>query len=207
MSIETVEYRGYKIEIDTDDDHISPRDDENLGTMICFHNRYQLGDKNIEKFDIEDIKKIADSKDYISLPLYLYDHSGITMNTGGFSCKWDSGQVGLIFVSKEKVRNEYGWKNLTTKRVKKIESYLKGEVETYDYFITGQVYSYKVEEDDIEDEDSINECCGGFLGYDHEKSGLLEYARNAIDCHIKYKEEEKKKEEINNGIQLELELV
>ena len=26
-------------------------------------------------------------------PLYLYDHGGITMNTTGFSCSWDSGQV------------------------------------------------------------------------------------------------------------------
>ena len=27
----------------------------------------------------------------VILPLYLYDHSGITMNTTGFSCPWDSG--------------------------------------------------------------------------------------------------------------------
>lgn len=33
----------------------------------------------------------------VILPLYLYDHSGITMNTCGFSCPWDSGQVGWIY--------------------------------------------------------------------------------------------------------------
>ena len=31
---------------------------------------------------------------FVFLPLYLFDHSGITMNTSGFSCPWDSGQVG-----------------------------------------------------------------------------------------------------------------
>ena len=35
----------------------------------------------------------------VILPLYLYDHSGITMNTCGFSCPWDSGQVGWIYAS------------------------------------------------------------------------------------------------------------
>ena len=36
----------------------------------------------------------------VILPLYLYDHSGITMNTCGFSCPWDSGQVlSLIHIS------------------------------------------------------------------------------------------------------------
>lgn len=40
----------------------------------------------------------------VVLPLYLYDHGGITMNTGGFSDPWDSGQVGFIFVSKEKIK-------------------------------------------------------------------------------------------------------
>ena len=36
----------------------------------------------------------------VILPLYLYDHSGITMNTCGFSCPWDSGQVGWIYADK-----------------------------------------------------------------------------------------------------------
>lgn len=32
----------------------------------------------------------------VMLPLYLYDHGGITINTTGFHCPWDSGQVGWI---------------------------------------------------------------------------------------------------------------
>lgn len=195
MSYETIEYRGYKIEIDTDVPAFDPREDENLGTMVCFHNRYVLGDMNtgLSKDDVKDI--ICNTDEYISLPLYLYDHSGITMNTTGFSDKWDSGMVGIIFVSKAEVRKEYGWKNLTKARIKQIEEYLKNEVETYDYFISGQCYGYNIINKDGED---IGQSCGGFLGSDHEKSSLLEYAKNAIDCDIK--EEEK------NGIQMELEL-
>ncbi len=43
----------------------------------------------------------------VILPLDLYDHSGITMNTTGFHCPWDSGQVGYIYVMPEDIRKEF----------------------------------------------------------------------------------------------------
>jgi len=71
----------------------------------------------------EDLAKCYNAaiKTHIILPLYLYDHSGITMNTTGFSCGWDSGQVGYIVMSYEKIRKEYNWKNITKKRRTQIE--------------------------------------------------------------------------------------
>jgi hypothetical protein len=83
---------------------------------------------------------------FISLPTFLYDHGGISMSTGGFSCPWDSGQVGFIYVSREKVREEYGWKVITKKREEKIRGYLRDEVKVYDQYLTGDVYGYKVYE-------------------------------------------------------------
>ena len=41
---------------------------------------------------------------------FIYDHSGITMNTTGFSCPWDSGQVGWIYCSKKRFLSETGYK-------------------------------------------------------------------------------------------------
>lgn len=46
---------------------------------------------------------------YTILPLYLYDHSGTIMNTTGFSCPWDSGQVGWIFCSHKRMKEETGY--------------------------------------------------------------------------------------------------
>lgn len=38
------------------------------------------------------------------------------------------------------------------------------------------VYGYSIED--------LDDSCFGFYGTDHDKSGLMEYAKNAIDCHI-----------------------
>jgi len=57
------------------------------------------------------------------------------------------------------------------------EQALKNDAELYENWAFGYCYGYTV--DDIDDAS-----CWGFYGYDHEKSGLLENAHNAIDCHI-----------------------
>jgi len=178
---ETKTIGKYKIEMIQDDDARSPREDDNLGTMVCFHRRYNLGDKhdyNSNNYDgWDDMKKniIKDNNVGVILPLYLYDHSGITMNTTGFSCPWDSGRVGFIFISKDKIRKEYSWKNLTKKRLEKIATYLKGEVETYDQYLTGDVYGFRITDTDTEEE---VDSCWGFYGEEYcmtEATGIVEY--------------------------------
>jgi len=194
MAYATEKYRDYTIEIDHDDIGQNPRTDfDNLGTMVCFHSRYELGDKDtgISK---DELVSIMNSKDYISLPLYLYDHSGITMNTTGFSCKWDSGMVGAIFVSKEKAREEFGCKRINKKIIERVNNVLKGEVTIYDQMLTGQIFGYNIKDKNNED---TFESCGGFYGDDFENNGLFEYAKNNIDYLIKQEEK--------NGVQMELE--
>ncbi len=147
----------YLIEIYHDESPESPRKWDNLGTMVCFHRRYDLGDKHDYCFDNcygwEEMKEelIKQENVHTILPLYLYDHSGITISTGPFSCNWDSGQIGWIFVSKEKVKKEGIDES-------KVEQYLKGEVETYDQYIRGNVYGYRIYE--------VTTCN---LGHDHEE--------------------------------------
>ena len=79
------------------------------------------------------------SQKYLMLPLYLYDHSGITMNTTGFSCPWDSGQVGWIYASKENALREFGGKSFTAATRKKAEDCMRGEVECYDSYLRGEL--------------------------------------------------------------------
>jgi hypothetical protein len=208
--VETTEPPKRRIRIVHDDNAESPRDWDNLGTMACWHNRYDLGDEQSERDPLEHmlylcceydgdsaarVERAIDEypypnnreewrefdrwhagivtnlfdKHFVWLPLYLYDHSGITMSTGRFSCPWDSGQVGFIYVSKAKLRKEYGWKYVTEKRAQKIYEYLTGEVETYAQYLEGDVYGYVVEQyDSSTDEWEEGDSCWGFYGQDCE---------------------------------------
>ena len=138
---------------------------------------------------LEKCQNLFDQK-YISLPLYLYDHSGITMSCAAFSCPWDSGQVGIIYVSKEKLREEYSSKLVTPKIREKALRVLRAEVEEYDRFLTGDCWGYEIYEmcDDQELidagwEDVEGNCvdsCWGFLGREYAE----ESAQEAMDYYV-----------------------
>jgi len=142
---------------------------------ISFEKRLEesarIGNAAIEK---------AFDKYYISLPLYLYDHSGITMNTTGFSCPWDSGQVGIIYVKKEDAKKEWEKQRLSKKVYSQVEQQLKAEVETYDMFLCGQVYGFEVYDADGE----ITDSCYGYYGLDY----CISEAKAVLDCEPDTKE-------------------
>jgi len=194
--VETIEYKGHTINIEQDQDPESPRDWDNLGTMVCFHGRYSLGDQN-HGIDPDQFKGWGKMREYIGqelnayviLPIYMYDHSGITIRTTPFSCPWDSGQIGFIYVTCDKLKGE----GLMKKKQAEIQKYLEGEVETYDQYLRGDVYGYQTEGE------LCSDSCWGFFGSDHEESGLLEHAKAEIDYEVK-------KDLIENGEQLSLKL-
>lgn len=198
MIYETHEYKGYKIEIHRDDDPLNPRTDhDNAGTMCCEHRRYDLGDGGIrllydalcedpryndlylslpdderEPFEDDDIPKMLEQAEkwgYTVLPLYLYDHSGITMSCAPFSCPWDSGQVGVIFMSPQTAAKE---------GIKDPAGSLKGEVEVYDQYLTGDVYGYIVKDDEGEELDS----CWGFFG---DEEYVKKEAESIVEWYVK----------------------
>lgn len=157
-----------KVIIKTDDSPSNPRKEfDNLGVMVCFHNRYDLGDKH--KYSTNDFNGWDELKVAIAnrenaaviLPLYLYDHSGITMNTKGFSCRWDSGQVGFIYMTKETAIENWGKKNLTLKIQEKALACLEAEVKEYNQYLTGEIYGFKVKTLDTKEE---KDSCWGFYG-------------------------------------------
>ena len=99
----------YTLKIEVDDTPENPRNWDNMCTMVCWHRHYDLGDKHgfDDPSDFWDWIKENGGKEslfYIA-PLYLYDHSGITISTSNdypYNDRWDAGCVGFAYISKEK---------------------------------------------------------------------------------------------------------
>jgi len=176
MLVDTEKDGGYTIEIHTDEDAGNPRKEwDNAGTMLCMHSRYDLGDER--NVTVEAIQEIIEREDVLYLPLYLYDHSGITMRTGPFSCPWDSGQVGIIYITKERAIQEFGGKRFTETVKKQALSCLESEVKVYDAFLTGSVYGYNVLDPAGE---SIDSCWGFYETNNEDMAYMLSQAKAAI---------------------------
>ena len=93
---------------------------------------------------VEEVRFILDQDNVCGLPLYITDHSGISMQTYRFDV-WDSSFVGLIFVEKDFylaqmcLKDEEGWKE-------KAKETLKSEIEIYSDFLEGNVYQWTLYE-------------------------------------------------------------
>lgn len=167
---------NYIVRVFQDENPSSPREDDNLTRMICFHGRYNLGDKH--DFDSNDFDSwdemekyiIATEKPIIIKPLYLYDHSGITISTSPFSCRWDSGRIGFVFITKESARKNFSVKRCTKDIVEKCEKILEAEVDTYDKYLRGGSYGFRV-----------YEVSGCDLGHKHEEELESCWGFNDID--------------------------
>lgn len=198
----------YRIRICAQDDPYNPRKEhDNVGTMACWHRRYTLGDEqpgvspgeykyalaravdgtlpewdDATDADAQRAQEVFAAQ-YLHLPLYLYDHSGITMRTTPFPCPWDSGQVGFIYVSRKRAAEEWGEDFIDVR----VLACLLAEVEEYDQYLTGDVYEYEIEEAETFEKKSLKTGAteeidewndydrrGGFYGSDPEKNGMLD---------------------------------
>lgn len=134
---------GCQLEIYQDEDPLDPRKEfDNLCTMIIFHARYDLGDKHDYKSKDHDgwdeLKKqiIRDNPGCLISPVYLMDHSGLSISLGLFGCKWDSGQVGFIFLTQDRIIEHLNGDD------KKAEECLLAEVSQYDQYLRGDIYGF-----------------------------------------------------------------
>ena len=167
-----------KVIIRQEDQPQNPRTSfDNAGVMVCFHWRLSLGDKHSYSHTDYDgwneMERAISRKENVAviLPLYLYDHSGQTISTKPFNCRWDSGQVGFIYMTKKQAISEFGKKLCTAKVREKALNLLQGEVETYDQYIKGEIYEFEVKR--IDTKDSLD-TCSGFFG-DEVDNGIFDY--------------------------------
>ena len=175
-----------RVRIVQDEDVETPRNWSNLSKMIFTGGHKHLGDKHEVDFDeefdsrqdfIERGEEIVRKhfKDVaVCYAVHMYKHSGESISidySGQYTCRWDSGTIGFAIVTKEDIRKEYNIKRVTQKYIEKCENIVRGEIETLDQYISGEVYGYVVEDKD----ENVIDSCYGFFGDDIEKNGISDY--------------------------------
>ncbi|MHA1408848.1 MAG: hypothetical protein ACTSQY_00770 [Candidatus Odinarchaeia archaeon] len=157
-----------------DDNPENPRSWDNLGTIWA--PKYYFGYENEVKPDLETFKGVI-------LPIFAYEHGNIKLKTSSFCDSWDSGQIGFIFVSDEKIKEE----NINKAKAEEI---LKNEIKYLNKFLNNEVYAFSViliekcSKCAHEFETVLNSCFGFYEEEYAEKEGLnyvkLEIAQEGI---------------------------
>lgn len=173
-TIETIEKHGYTatISYDMDGSSADPRENDNLGTIIGWHRRYNIGEQRFTT-DPGDFLADLQRERAIYLPVFMYEHSGVALSTGSFGDPWDSGQVGFIYVSRADVLKEYSTKIVTKKVREQVLGVLKAEVAEYSAWMGGEVYGFEI----VDAEGEFVDSCWGFIGLDNirdEVNAILE---------------------------------
>lgn len=146
---------GITLHVEPDHSPPHPRTDyDHLGTLLGWHRRYNFSDNckyptSADFWESEEAKNI-----YVKLPVYLLDHSGLSLSTTDFHDEWDSGLLGLIFCTKEQAEKWFGY--LPDEQV--VKEQLRGEIELYNDYLNGSWYEFYIEGLNGE----IEESCGGF---------------------------------------------
>jgi len=183
--METREHRGYTIEIHRDAcTPESPRDWCNLGTIIAWHKNFQFSDEDApDCASPQDFEEWAQEEEIpFCFPLFMFEHGPIALSLANFDDPWDSGQVGYVYVTNQRISESYdehlgiGGKP-TEEQIYKI---MQAEVETLAAYANGEVYGYTVTDPEGLEIDS----CWGFIGESGRWDHLTGEARDFVNRHI-----------------------
>lgn len=205
--VKSIEYQGYTIEIHRDTDPHSPNNWEDDSVFLVYDHRqfsvkvegyepkdiythlkakYHL-DKLVEEIAIRKTTATEDEEDtltalhddinddfndYFIYVVFAYIHSGVSLSLGNntypFNDRFDVSSTGFVLVSKGEFDDN------EDKGKKAAESL----IETWNYYLSGQVYGYIVKKDDKE-----LDSCWGFYGNIDDESEIMQQAKAVIDSY------------------------
>ena len=173
--------KGEKLNIISDDNVESPRDYDNISSLIIKNSinetDYRFKDEVYDNEEDAILKICKDvrkhfGKDILSVtPIYKYEHSGVTYALTPFGCKWDSGFCGVMVVLKSSIRSQLGIKRVTVEKQVQGQSYANSEFSTYVDWVEGNCLRFEI----LDKNDKEIESCGGFIGSDIKTNGILDY--------------------------------
>lgn len=156
----------------------SPREWDNLGKMVLSHKRYDFPmdvGVSFEDFDgWDEVEKYLRTEHdaYIVLPVQMYEHSGIRIYVGDSHDRWDGGQLGFIFATREDIKTWFGVERITQAVRERAIACLTAEVDNYSKYVDGECYRFTLER---AADGAYIDSCGGYYSTDDIKAELSEY--------------------------------
>lgn len=169
-----------KIVIEPDEMAVNPRDEfDNLGTFGMAHRRHSFAEADspstpddIERAAVEAVKGGG-----VALPVFLYDHSGLSVSTSPYSCPWDSGRIGTIWATREDILRTFGKRRMSpTLRQKAIDT-LRQEITALDCYLRGEIYAALL----VDDTGTVIDSFCGIYGRDDAEQAGRELMRGIAD--------------------------
>jgi hypothetical protein len=180
----------YLIQVEPYTDAPNPRMDWDHAWTWATTRGAGYSDKEAVSLDDWEAMGKAEKAQYLYYPLGLLRHSGDTVYVGAGAHPhdpggWDSGCMGVAYITKEDAMKEWGsvWKNgelvkeakrLSKRARERAFAGLKGEVEEMNMWLCGQVYGILLVCLETEEQESSWGC------YCENKQSIAEYARELL---------------------------
>lgn len=184
------------VQVETDDWAENPREWSNLWTILTWTSRYDSIDSNqyrdLEEFLLDNltekqlrnlykgnpstkefferIQKRFYDLGYLVEPISKFEHGQVSYSAG-VSQGWDSGVVGLALVNIDDIKKEYETTVLSKGLKEKIYAILDDELNTYNLWANGYVYTVAL----IDFDGNIVDSLGGMIGYENEDKMIQEF--------------------------------
>lgn len=204
------------VQVETDDWAENPREWSNLWTILTWTSRYDSIDSNqyrdLEEFLLDNltekqlrnlykgnpstkefferIQKRFYDLGYLVEPISKFEHGQVSYSAG-VSQGWDAGVVGLAMVNIDDIKKEYETTVLSKGLKEKIHAILDSELDTYNSWANGYVYTVSL----LDFDGNVVDSLGGMIGYDTEKDMIQEY----INYYTEYNFEDFELKELNSS--------
>ena len=193
MTVETIHITPtLRVRIELDEDAQNPlTEGDNLGKIAYVgRSRYVLGDEACAVEDLDMIRDGIARGELVGMPVFAYIHSGTTLvaaPTNPFSCPWDSGQSGYVYMTKAEALKEWGGLHMTDDVLAKAHSYQAGLVEAFSDYLSGECYGFVIERLTLDEDGDVTsaeqlDSCWGFLGdLNYCKEEAVQQAANFVE--------------------------
>lgn len=157
--VQTKRVGKYEIRIKYDMDarsYMDPAEEFDPFEILYTSTHYTLGTSWVGSGEeIEEYAKEIEEEGGLVLPVFAHIHGGVSMSTGSFGDPWDSGQSGVIVLSKE------DWdKHFPGYEKEFLYESMSATVKTFGKWANGEVYEWVIVDRITGDE---VDTCGGFF--------------------------------------------